>query len=153
MSHCKFSFNLCIHRRHGLRFHFESEGMRAILRRGRTPQGKIHSMMASSHRLNDTPNIQYHNVKLKIGQHFWHEKRFIASKSFVVCKKNMFLFSHLVQDIPIKEAIYREEGLMIERLGVMSLFLFSIEFSTLLYFAWPFCNEWIHLQCLRNYVL
>ena len=49
------------------------------------------------------------------------------------------MFSHFVQVSPIKEAIFREEGLMIERIGVMSLLLILMYFSSacpsLLYFA------------------
>ena len=55
--------------------------MSAIFRRGRAPQGKIHSVTASSHRLN-TFNITMSNFDIK--------KKFIV---VVVCKKDVLIFT------------------------------------------------------------
>jgi hypothetical protein len=50
-------------------------GRRAILRRDRTPWGKIHSMIVSSHRLNDIPNIQNKKVKFELEKHMSIKKK------------------------------------------------------------------------------
>ena len=142
-------FNLCIVTTALVEiFQFQSLEMSAIFRRGRAPQGKIHSVTASSHRLN-TFNITMSNFDIKN-----------QGLSSLLSVKKMFLFSHFVQaSSPIKQAIYREEGLIIERLGSMALLLIrwifhpAVHLSCTLALPTSFCQEWRHLECQGNYVL